>query len=161
METPTLIEKTWYFFRSVLGFATALVLLAMVALTVVDVVARYLFNSPVNGAFELTEMMLATVVFLALPLTTAAGEHIEVELLEGVKSRSFKQLMHWLSIGISAVVLLAISWRVWLHGLKLAGDGAVTNSLSLPLAPIGYLAAASCLISGLLFIFKPNSANQK
>ena len=76
METPAWIEKIWYFFRSVLEFATALVLMAMVALTVVDVVARYLFNSPVNGAFELTEMMLATVVFLALPLTTAAGEHI-------------------------------------------------------------------------------------
>ena len=67
-----------------LGLACLCVLAGLIGLTCVDVVARYAFNSPVNGAYELTELLLATLIFLALPLTTAAGEHIEVELLDGL-----------------------------------------------------------------------------
>ena len=62
---------------------------ALIGLTCVDVVARYAFNSPVNGAYELTELLLASLIFLALPLTTAAGEHIEVELLDGLQEQAF------------------------------------------------------------------------
>jgi TRAP-type C4-dicarboxylate transport system permease small subunit len=154
-KSPALIERIWYMIRSVLGLATMLVLMAMTGLTVVDVVARYLFNSPVNGAFELTEMMLATVIFLAMPLTTAKGEHIEVQLLNPVKMGLIDKIMTYLPLTISAVVFAFIARQVWLHAVKLAGDGAVTNSLSLPLSSIGYLAAASCALSAVIIVLKP------
>ncbi len=141
--------------RSVLGLATMLVLLSMTGLTVVDVVARYLFNRPVNGAFELTEMMLATVIFLAMPLTTAKGEHIEVQLLNPVKMGLIDKVMTYLPLTVSAIVFAVVARQVWLHAMKLASDGAVTNSLSIPLSSIGYLAAASCALSAVIIVLKP------
>ena len=42
---------------ALLGIAASIILLLMMALTVVDVVARYVFNRPLRGAFEVSELM--------------------------------------------------------------------------------------------------------
>ena len=55
-----------------LGVAAAAILLAMMGLTFVDVVARYVFNRPLAGAFEVTELLLLVLIFAGLPLVTYA-----------------------------------------------------------------------------------------
>ncbi len=54
---------------AILGVAASVVLLAMMLLTVVDVVARNGFSRPVRGAFEVTELMLLVLIFAGLPLS--------------------------------------------------------------------------------------------
>ena len=44
-----------------------LVLLWLVALTCVDVIGRYFFNSPVTGATELVQMSMAGIIFFSMP----------------------------------------------------------------------------------------------
>ncbi|MDW8469595.1 MAG: TRAP transporter small permease subunit [Burkholderiales bacterium] len=51
-------------------------LFAMMALTCVDVVGRYLLTRPVPGALEIIEILVAATVFLALPLVTLREEHV-------------------------------------------------------------------------------------
>ncbi|MDO5369539.1 TRAP transporter small permease subunit, partial [Paracoccus sp. (in: a-proteobacteria)] len=63
-----------------LAAAGAGLTLLMVVVTCIDVVGRYLFNRPFGGAFEITQMSLAALVFVALPLTTRARAHVEVDL---------------------------------------------------------------------------------
>jgi TRAP-type C4-dicarboxylate transport system permease small subunit len=132
-----------------LGLACLLVLAALIGLTCVDVIARYAFNSPVTGAYELTEILLATLIFLALPLTTAAGEHIEVELLDGMKSNLLKRLGTMAAaictIGVFAVIALEMTD----HAEKLARRGRVTDSLEIPLSLVGWLGAVSFGLSAL------------
>ncbi|MES0882623.1 TRAP transporter small permease [Roseibium sp. SCP14] len=136
-----------------LGLACLLVLAAMIGLTCVDVVARYLFNSPVSGAYELTQLLLASLIFLALPLTTAAGEHIEVELLDGLKSVLLKRL-GTIAAGVTTVAVFAIvSLELMEHAEKLQRREQVTDSLSIPLYLIGWLGAASFAISAVAAIF--------
>lgn len=136
-----------------LGLACLLVLAAMIGLTCVDVVARYLFNSPVNGAYELTQLLLASLIFLALPLTTAAGEHIEVELLDGLKSKAFKYLGA-VCAGVATVVVFAIvALELSEHAEKLHRREQVTDSLEIPLYLIGWLGTASFAISAAAAIF--------
>ena len=50
----------------VLGVAASAILLGMMALTVVDVIARYVFNRPLRGAFEVTELLLLVLIFAGL-----------------------------------------------------------------------------------------------
>ena len=47
--------------QRVLGVLAATILFFMMLLTAVDVIGRYLFNTPVNGGFEVTEIMLASI----------------------------------------------------------------------------------------------------
>ncbi|GAA0773622.1 TRAP transporter small permease [Roseibium denhamense] len=130
-----------------LGGACLLILAALIGLTTVDVIARYFFNSPVSGAYELTQLLLAALIFCALPLTTGAGEHIEVELLDGVKSKSLKLFGAALAGIATAGTFLMIALELVDHAEKLQRRGTVTDSLEIPLALAGWLGAASFALS--------------
>ena len=70
--------------RRAVETAMALFLLSMVALTFADVVGRRLIGRPVYGANDITEHLMALVVFAGLPLVTAAGAHLTIDLLDKV-----------------------------------------------------------------------------
>lgn len=131
-----------------------MLLFSLIALTCTDVVARYWFNAPVNGAFELTELLLAALIFAALPVTTGAGAHVEVDLLAGFSGPRARRAMQVLAALVSGLVLALLAWRLALHGQRLFEDGAVTNSLALPLGPVAWLAALSCAISGVIALLR-------
>ena len=68
--------------EAVLGVAAAAILFAMMVLTTVDVVARYVFNRPLRGAFEITELLLVVLIFAGLPLVSLAGEHAVMDFID-------------------------------------------------------------------------------
>ena len=133
-----------------LGVGAALILFALVLITCVDVVGRYFFDAPLTGAFELTEVLLAALVFAALPLTTERREHVEVDLITGFIGPRAQQLLAAFAGLFSAALLATFAWRLATHAMRSASDGAVTNALEIPLAPFGFLAAFSCLVSAFI-----------
>ena len=66
----------------VLGAAAAVLLFCLMALTTVDVIGRYLFNRPLRGAFEITELLLLTLIFAGLPLVSRADEHVTMDFID-------------------------------------------------------------------------------
>jgi TRAP-type C4-dicarboxylate transport system permease small subunit len=133
-----------------LGLAAGLTLICLILITCVDVVGRYFFDRPLSGAFELTELLLAALVFLALPLTTERKEHIEVDLISVLVPARINALLSAFAGLFSAALLATLAWRLASHALNAAEDGAVTNALAIPYAPFGYLASFSCLISAFI-----------
>ena len=133
-----------------LGVGASLILFSLVLITCVDVVGRYFLNAPLAGAFEMTEILLAALVFLALPLATERREHVEVDLLNVVLRPAYQRLLTAFAGLFSAALLATFAWRLFTHASKAAHDGAVTNALEIPLAPFGYLAGASCMVSAFI-----------
>ena len=121
----------------------------MMLLTSFDVVARYVFNSPVRGAFELTEIGLASLVYLALPVATAAGSHIAVELLALPRAGTLRQFLELFVRSFIALTFGLIAWQIWHHAEKLTSYGQVTNSLEIPVGLIAYV----CSIGAGLCVF--------
>ena len=72
--------------EAVLGVAASAILLGLMMLTVVDVIARYAFNRPLRGAFEVTELLLLVLIFAGLPLVSLAGEHAVMDFVDPVLS---------------------------------------------------------------------------
>ena len=145
-QLQVLLERT-------LGIVCALLLLGLVAVTCLDVVGRYFFGAPLTGAFEVTELMLAALVFSALPLTTERREHVEVDLLQLALSPAVNRLFNLFAGLFSMALLTTFAWRLFSHAVNIATDGATSNALTIPLAPFGFLAAASCLLSaGVAFL---------
>jgi TRAP-type C4-dicarboxylate transport system permease small subunit len=142
-----LLERT-------LGVVSAIILLILVMITCVDVVGRYFLNMPLNGAFEMTEVLLVALVFSALPLATERREHVEVDLLATIFSQNINRLLIAFGGLFTAAVLLTFSWRLTIHAMKAAEDGAVTNALEIPLASIGYFAAVACFISAIIAVLR-------
>lgn len=125
----------------ILSSVSAMTLFAMMLLVVLDVAGRYLFNAPIAGSFEITEFLLALLVFAALPVVTREDTHVSVSVVEALlRGRAaFVQRLFVLSFG--AVALGIITWRLWLGGDKLAAGRQVTGYLELPRAPIAWVAS--------------------
>lgn len=137
-----------------LGGMAALMVLLMMTVTTIDVTGRYLFNSPLRGAFEITEFALAALIFLGLPLATATDEHIRVDLLDALMPPAVRSLLTLIMDWLSAVVLVVLGWQLWHKAQSLSEDGQVTNTLEVPLTPIAYLMAGSCVLSAIVLILK-------
>ncbi|WP_299818904.1 TRAP transporter small permease [uncultured Jannaschia sp.] len=133
--------------RRLLAGLCAILLAAMMALTVADVTGRYLLARPVTGATELTELLLVAVIFAGLPAVALDDGHVAVDL---VTARLPDRVQPWRRAAISLVtvgLLAVVAWRLWLHAGQIAGYGAVTNALRLPVAPAARLAALATAAS--------------
>ncbi len=124
----------------------ATVLFFMMALTFVDVFARYLFSAPVPGGFELIEFGMAFLVFSALPLVTRDDGHIVVSLFDGVFRHRLGWLRRLIVLGLSTFIVGMISDRMWVHGDLLREGQHVTGFLEWPVYPIAYVMS---VLSGL------------
>lgn len=134
-----------------------IVLFAMMFLTGCDVVARYFFNSPINGAFELTEIFLGMLVFLSLPVAALTGSHIKVEIIESFGSKFANRFIGVITSLIGITVFAVLTVQLFKHALKLQRYEQVTNSLELPLYLIGMLASFCCLLSLIMMVIKSPS----
>jgi len=144
----------------VLGGVSATVLFLMMMITAVDVVGRYVFNKPLNGGFEVTEMMLAALIYCGLPLVSQRREHIVIDTFDPLMSRRVKRGLDVLAEIICSITLGGIGYLIFRRAARVAEYGDTTNVLKLPLAPVAYLMGTmiivACLIH-LLLIVVPHS----
>jgi TRAP-type transport system small permease protein len=122
----------------VLGYFAALVLFCLMALTCADVIGRYFFGMPIYGGFEMTEMLLAALIFAGLPLVTLRDDHITVDLFDPVVPDWLFRIQHVVAclIGFAATGYLA--WRLWLRAVGMDRAGETTAQLKFKLAYLTY-----------------------
>lgn len=141
-------------YRHLLGGTAAIVMFLMMAMTLVDVVGRYLFSAPVNGAFELTELMLAAVIFIGLALVTAEDGHIAVDLLDAALSPLVQRIQYWLIEAINVLAFGAFTWVLWQHALKVQRYADTTAVLQIPLAWLAFMMALTTGLATLALIIR-------
>jgi TRAP-type C4-dicarboxylate transport system permease small subunit len=136
--------------QRVFGTIAGLLIFLMMCVTVVDVIGRYGFNQPLSGASEITEVMLGTVIFAALPLVMLENGHITMTLFTDRLTPRGRRLQAPLVSLFSALILSVIAWRLYRHGLQLASYGEVTVFLGLPKGPLAYLMASLAALGALI-----------
>lgn len=136
----------------VLGSVAGLVLITMMLVTASDVFARYLFNTPIRGAFELTEILLVLLIYAGLPLVSRREAHVVVDLFESWMSVGVKKVLRVVSNLLCLAALCGMSWVIYLRALRIASYGDTTAVLKLPLAPVAFAMAALILVTGLVHI---------
>ena len=130
----------------VLGALAAFVLFAMMTLTCVDVIGRYFFSKPIFGGFELTEMMLAAMIFLGLPLVTLRNEHITVDVFDAITPDWLFRVQHIVACAIGMLSTGYLAWRLWIRATTLYNAGETTAQLKMQL---GYLAYSMSILMAL------------
>jgi TRAP-type transport system small permease protein len=131
----------------------SIALFFMMALTFADVIMRYAFNSPIIGALELTEFSMAIVIFLGLVLLTSQEGHVTVDLIDNFVPDKIKPIQKVIINLINLVVMVVISWQLWIKAIDAAGYGDRTEYLSLPLAPLLQFMSIMAGLSGLILFF--------
>ncbi len=135
-----------------LGGIAALLLFCMMILTCSDVIGRYFFHKPIYGAFELTEVMMACLIFLGLPLVTLRQEHVSVDVLDPVTSDGVLRVQHVVASLIACGATAYLSWRLYVRGVTMTASGETTAQLKLTLGYLAYVMSALMALTALCFL---------
>ena len=118
---------------------------ALMLLTVADVFMRYVFNSPIRGSFELTEMMIPLMVFLGCAHTHDNGDHVVIDVIYEKLPRAPKWIVSIISQLIYLAVMSLMCWRYYIHSGNLRATNAWSSQLEIPHWPILLLGAVATL----------------
>ena len=137
------------------AFATlaGVAILFMMAVTSIDVVGRFFFNTPLKGAFEMTEITMALVIFAGLSLAALSREHITVNLFE---SRTPKWARRWQVVAgdiVCAAVVAVMGWRILERGSALVASRETTLVLGVMRGHVAWAMAALCAVAVLVFLY--------
>ncbi|NLO28665.1 MAG: TRAP transporter small permease [Actinobacteria bacterium] len=128
-------------------------LACMVIVAVVDVLGAKLFKWPVPGSTEITGLLQVVAISAGLAFSKIDGRQIYVGfLMDSLKGRPktvLEEIRSILSLGFWAVA----SVMVFKYGLALAGRGAETFLLGIPLSPFAFwVAVVACAVMCVLII---------
>ena len=140
--------------EAVLGVAASTILFIMMLLTFVDVVARYVFNRPLRGAFEVTELMLVVLIFAGLPLVAFADEHAVMDFIDHLLGPRGRTLLQRGIHALSAAFMGLLTWLMWIKAGRIWDYGDATDVLRILYGPFVYFMAASLALAGLIHIYK-------
>ena len=128
-------------------------ILVMMLVTTIDVIGRDIFNMPLFGAFEMTEILMGLVIFAGMPATTAAREHITVNLIENFVSTRVRFIQTALGDVLCTVVAGAMAWRICWRGLGLIEAHETTMMLGVGRGYVAIAMATLLAITTLVFAY--------
>ena len=135
------ITRAGQWLARILLSLSALSLTALMLLTVVEVIGRYVFNAPIFGRQDIAQILLACSIFLAFPVVTLRGDQIAVDLFDELFSA---RGAFWRDRAIEALVCgTLLTMGVWLaeRAEKALNRGSTSELLFLPKYPlIGFIA---------------------
>jgi TRAP-type C4-dicarboxylate transport system permease small subunit len=140
--------------EALLGVAASAILFAMMLLTVVDVVARYVFNRPVRGAFEVTELLLVVLIFAGLPLVSFADEHAVMDFVDRLLRTRRQRLLQRLVQIVDAAFMFLLAWLLWLKADRIWAYRDATDVLRILYGPFVYFMAMALALAGLIHVYK-------
>ena len=118
----------------------------MMLLTTTDVLGRYFFNSPVLGAYEITEYLMLIMVFSYLALAQSQKAHINVDIvfnrLPAWLQRIFERFNHIVCL----LVMILVTWKSAQRIAELKSTGEASLLLKIPDYPFAIFLVIGCLV---------------
>ena len=139
-------------FLRLLALAGGFVLLLLMAVTVLDVVLRYVFNKPLASAWEFTEFSMALIVFLGIAYCGWTGGHIAVDVLEKWLDRPSLRFLPALIAFVGAALFALIAYRATLE--TIATFQQVSNMLRWPHYPFRLTATLGSAVFAVVLLIQ-------
>lgn len=119
-------------------------LFLMMCLTVVDVVGRYLFNSPILGAFEITSFLVSILIFSFLGYAQSQKSHVTVDILVNTFPQKVQFVMKLINYTICFFIMLLITWKGFEAAVEAMKAGDSPMNLPVPDHPFIFFLAFGC-----------------
>lgn len=133
----------------------SLALFVLMVMTFCDVVLRSVFNAPIEVAADMTRLLMAIMVFSVLPVVSAQGGHISVDLLDGFFRRN--HLARWRDAFTNlfcGVILIWPAIRVFVLAERSRSYGDVMEYLGVSLHYVGWFIAAVTAVTSVVLIVR-------
>jgi TRAP-type transport system small permease protein len=131
---------------------SAVTLFALMMVTCVDVVGRYVFNRPLTGSTELTEIAVGIVVFSVLPIISWRNDHIVVDLLDPLFP-ALAQFIRTIIINICICIgLVFLGRRINVLGERSLSYEEVTEYLEIPAGWMMHFIGYICWVTAFMVV---------
>ncbi len=137
---------------SVLGVVAGAAVVAMIAVTCVDVVGRF-FGWPLKGTYDLVMMLGAITIACGLPYTTGCKGHVAIEFFWQRLSRRGRIVVDTLSRLITISMFSFLTWRFIQYGAELRTSGQGTATLGWPVFWLAWLMALCTGVMTLVILY--------
>lgn len=118
-----------------LALISGLAILAMMLLSVANVLGRKLFNLPVPGYIDWMQQAMPIAAFLGIALVQRNGGHIRMDLLIGKAHGRMLWFVEFISVLLILLVTGAMTYGSWFHFLRGYQNGDSSIDINLPLWP--------------------------
>lgn len=127
----------------IIGVVVAAIL---VFLTTADVIGRYVFNRPISGTLEVSQLMMVIMVFFAFAYVESENAHVRVDLVVSRLSPRVRAYIECVVTLIGLGVFSMIAWQSVSRSLYLWQKGDVTGYLHVPISPFLLIMAFGCTL---------------
>lgn len=118
----------------------------IMVLTFCDVIGRYVFNAPIVGTVEVTELLMGMMVYLGVGFTTHARGHIRVDIVIDRLPPRVQAVLDALTLTISIVLVSVVCWHLWIKAGETVDKNDLTQIWEWPVWPAAYVMAAASLL---------------
>jgi TRAP-type C4-dicarboxylate transport system permease small subunit len=141
--------------NKVMVFIAAIALFGMMAVTVIDVIGRYFFNSPLMGAYELVGILLAMAGTWSMAYTQIQKGHIRVDFIFKRFPKGGQVILTSLAHFVGLLACSILTWRLigltdYFLSLK---KGNATDTLGIPLFPFVVITAIGTGMLAIVLLF--------
>lgn len=131
-----------------------LVLFGLMVLTALDVLLRSIANAPVPAAPELTRIGLAVLVFCALPLVSAQGRHVTVDLADGWLPKPVTEHKEYVIMWLCGLMLIPVGMRCLELAEREQGYGTVSEYLAVSVWVFNSFVSVAVFITAAAFLWR-------
>jgi TRAP-type C4-dicarboxylate transport system permease small subunit len=128
------------------------ILLWMMALTVVAVIMRKIFDAPILGVNDLDQLSLIALVFFGIAYCGYTRGHISVDMIESFVGRKVLIVLDVIVNMCGGIFLLVVSWHTVLRAVDAKVQNDATNMLFAPLFPFYLMVAGGFALYAFLLI---------
>ena len=146
MKIAIPLEKGIRKIENGLLFIGVCMLLMMMFLGAGDVLGRYLFNHPIKGALEVSQLMMAGVALLCWGYTQAKKGHISIEILLVRYPARMQSIINFFSLILTIVIFGLITWQSTLIAMEALKQHRMLENLPFPLFPFKFFVPVGAFV---------------
>jgi TRAP-type C4-dicarboxylate transport system permease small subunit len=131
-----------------------LVLPAITILVMIDVVLRYVFNSPFIWTLEFSEWSLLLVFLFALPECTRVDGHVRMDLVTNLMTDRWRGIFSLAYFAVGFWIFYLLGRHEWDEFWFDYGFNRVTEFLELPVWVHSFAILTTSVLMGVLFLIR-------
>ena len=129
------IEKTANHVTRIIALIGLVGLLALASATVLDVLLRWIFNSPIVGLNDTHSLFTALIIASCFPLCIYRRGNITIRFIGKIFGPRVNLILDAFGNLATLIIFFLMAWQLWLYTDKLVRDGETTWVLSWPISP--------------------------
>lgn len=140
------------------GDGLSILIMVIMSFTTIEVILRYVFNSPTIWVWPLNRQVFGVYILFAGIYAMTKNAHIRIEVIYNVFSNKLKKIANLLALGSFVCFIVVLIWQgAWMGQNSLMMKETAHGAFRIPLYPLKILipiTAVLFLLEGLYIFLK-------